>query len=354
MKTNFTELFMFAGMMAVLFSCDNDENGPSGKYSNGIFISNEGAFGAGNASVSFYSTTGDSIVNDIFFNENNRPLGDVLQSALNYDGKTYLVVNASGKIEVVNSEDFSEQDVIESLENPRFITEKNGMLYVTQWGEGGTVKIIDPNSNEIVETIQVGTGPEIILSSADYIIVANKGGYGEDSTISIIDPGSNEVVKTIQTGNKPSDMVIDSNGDLWVLNSGTTIWNDDYSQVLGHKPSSLVKISLSSLEITEKIELYSDDHPSILEISPDGQTLYIGGGFIAAGIFEIDINSPSVPSTPLISKSFYNVKVNPLTSEIYGFDAKDWTNAGSFSRYSLSGNLIEEYEAGVGPNGVAL
>jgi hypothetical protein len=115
----------------------------------------------------------------------------------------------------------------------------------------------------------------------------------------------------------------------------------------------LVKISLSTLEIIDEIALYDENHPSMLEISPDGQTLYMGGGFAPIGVFEISVSSPSVPVTAFIDKNFYGLTVNPTTNEIYGFDPKDWTSPGAFSRYSLSGNLIDDYEVGIGPNGAA-
>ncbi len=352
MKTTIFKTALILALVPVFFSCDSNETKPAGEFDNGVFITNEGAFGGGNASVSFYSLSGDSIVNNIFSDKNNRPLGDVLQSALTYNGKTYLVLNASNKIEIVNTSDFEEQGVIESLESPRYIIEEGGLIYVTQWGEGGVVKVIDPATKEVTTSIPAGTGPESILSSNGYVVVANSGGYGEDSTITVINAATNQVEKTIKTGTNPKDMVIDGNGDLWVLNTGSTIYDENWA-VIGHKPSSLAKVSMTTLEVLDTYPLYDEQHPGHLEANPSGNMLYIGGGYGFGGIFLATIADGEIASTPIINVFAYGFKVNSTTNEIYVFEAPNFTDSGMFYRYSLAGTPINDYEVGIGPNGAA-
>lgn len=333
-----------------LFSCDGDDNGPSGQYANGAFIMNEGAFNGGNASVSFYSYEGDSISNDIFFNQNNRPLGDVLQSAISINGLTYMVLNASGKIEIVNSTDFSQVDTVGPLSQPRYIDATGGFAYVTQWGEGGVVKVINLNANDISSTIEVGTGPEDILLANNQLYVANSGSFGLDSTVMIIDPSQNTVTDTIQTGYNPNSLTVDSNGDIWVLCSGKAVYDNDFN-IIGHKPSRLDRINATTGEVTKTIPLFDEQHPIKLDISSDGETLFVGGGYGFPGIYAIGIDDTEVPASPLINKSFYGFSVNPMNGEIYAMEAPSFTDNGIFHRYQENGNLIDSYEVGIGPNG---
>ncbi|MEA3316518.1 MAG: hypothetical protein U9R54_01010 [Bacteroidota bacterium] len=124
--------------LAIIFfasSCDNDDNVIKGEFVNGVFISNEGNFGAGNGSISFYSVKGDSVSNNIFSKLNNRPLGDVVQSVKVFDNNAYIVVNASNKVEVVKYNDFVENGVITELSQPRYFAGiSSDKAYVTQWG----------------------------------------------------------------------------------------------------------------------------------------------------------------------------------------------------------------------------
>jgi hypothetical protein len=49
-----------------------------GQYSTGVLIMNEGAFGSGNGSVSWYDPTNDQVEKEVFINVNGFPTGNVL------------------------------------------------------------------------------------------------------------------------------------------------------------------------------------------------------------------------------------------------------------------------------------
>jgi len=115
-KLNYVKLAVFSLIISILnVSCDDENPKPTGEYTDGIFITNEGNFSAGNGSVSFYSNKKDSVYNNIFSLINDRPLGSVVQSLTVFDDNAYIVVNASNKIEVVESVSFKEKVTITGL-----------------------------------------------------------------------------------------------------------------------------------------------------------------------------------------------------------------------------------------------
>ena len=227
MIRNLLIVLFFSVALTTLTSCSEEDGGPTGEFANGAFILNEGGFTHGNASITFLNYTGDSLTHEIFSKVNNRPLGDVLQSAKTSGDKLYLVVNNSNKIEVVNKNTFEEQGVIEGLDGPRFMEVIGDKGYVTQWGAGGAVKVIDLNTFSVTNTIAVGNGPEGIIAHNGNLLIANKGGFANDSTLSIINTTTEEVEKTVQVGVRPNNFVIDVNNDVWVICAGATIYNDD-------------------------------------------------------------------------------------------------------------------------------
>lgn len=97
-------------------ACEKEPEVPTpsivSSFTNGVFILNEGAFGAGNSGISFYSKNENSLIPDLYQQANNLPLGDVLQSMTIFGQKAYLCVNNSQKIEVVSLADFQKKSSI--------------------------------------------------------------------------------------------------------------------------------------------------------------------------------------------------------------------------------------------------
>ena len=94
------------GLLLLLASCKKDtpavDNNPDIIKEHGVFIVNEGNYTWSNASVSFYNFVNGQYFEDVFDEVNNRPLGDVAQSIAVSNGKAYIVVNNSNKIEIVD------------------------------------------------------------------------------------------------------------------------------------------------------------------------------------------------------------------------------------------------------------
>lgn len=317
------------------------------KYETGIFIINEGNFGSGNGSISYLSTNENTISPEIFQLENNRSLGDVVQSMSISGEYAYICVNNSNKIEVINFKTFKEQGVISGLPSVRYFKSAEGdFAYATCWGNDGQVKVIHKPTLEVIDSVMVGNGPEGMFISNHKLFVANSGGLGVDSTISVISLETQEIVKTINVGYSPKHFVIDQNRMIWVLCSGTASWSS-----VGAKPSKLVQIDPINLETVLEIDLFPDLQPSSIGIDPTGTVIAIGGGFGVNGLYKVFINNPVTPTEAFLEGSFYGFNVSPNDGEIYATNAGDYTNKGTVYRYSFLGEELGEYEGGIIPNG---
>jgi len=354
---NLNKLFWF-GLLAlpiIFSSCSKNDPEPKtkGKYETGVFITNEGAFGSANGSVSYYNTEKDSVSNYIFKNENSRNLGDVVQSFTIVGEKGFIQVNASNKIEVVTYNDFIELGVINNLSKVRYLIgldENNA--YATMWGRGGKVIRINTNNLSIADSIEVGNGPEGLILAQGLVYVANSGGYVTDSIVSVIDPITNEVFKSIWVGDSPRSFVKDADNNVWVLCYGKIIYDQNW-QLIGQTASKLVRINTGSNDVTKEIIISETAHPSHLAINPAGTTLYYGGGWGFSGIFAVGITDDVVSATPLIDKSFYGFNVNPENGNIFALEALTFTENGKLYRYNKDGTELGSYEVGIGPNGAS-
>ena len=156
----------------------------------GVFIIDEGNFMGGNGSLSFYSYDSSKVYNDLFSEVNGRPLGDVPNSMEIYGDKAYIVVNNSGKIEIIKKNTLESVSTITGLISPRNIGFVNSSkAYVTSMYSDSLI-IINLNDNSISGYIDLRRSSESIVIAGDKAFVANWVGGNE---VMVIDNTSNEV-----------------------------------------------------------------------------------------------------------------------------------------------------------------
>ena len=276
MKTflkNFLMLSFFA-VSVLLISCGEDDNPtPSGEYASGVFVINEGNFGDGDGSISFYTRESEEVEQTIFQSVNDeQALGDVIQSAYSHNGLTYLIANNSNKVEVVNSFTFETQFAITDVELPRYMTVAGGRGYLTEWVSftaPGKVSVFNLETGVIEQEIEVGSLPEDIEVIGDKIYVTEAFG---SPNLYIVDLANGNSVTTLTPGNGSNQLVSDADGNLWVACGGG--FDENFSP-LGD--GLLVKINPDSDQVMTSIEL-NTNYGGKLGINNAGTQIYFYAG----------------------------------------------------------------------------
>jgi len=348
---------IIATIIAIAFvSCkkDSNNNGAGPITGHGIYIVNEGAFGNSDASISYYDINSGSISNNIFFSTNNFPVGDVAQSMAIHEGKGYIVVNNSQKIEVVNAENCSSIATITGFSGPRYFIGMGNKGYVSDWFDN-EIKVIDLNSNSIVANISTGNGPEQLMIINNKLFVCNVGGWSSDSTVTIIDLSTQMVDTTLVVGLNPNSIQLDNNGKLWVLCGGST--GPDYTGGTADDiAGSLWMIEPATNTVIGSQTFQSADHPVKLTYSStDGKMLLLKGidGYTGS-IFSFDTGSMPVNLTMLNTKKFYGLDIDHTSSMIYAGFAPSFSQNGLIFKIGFSGTVVDSAEAGIAPNGFAI
>jgi YVTN family beta-propeller protein len=340
-KTHLLFLFIYA---ILFYSCKKDkpENMPQPSVSvgssGGVYITDEGNFGYGNAKVSYYNIATATSTEDLYQPANGVPLGDICQSMYLFNQKAFVVVNNSGKVVVVNPQTFVAVATISGLTSPRyFLPVSNDKAYVTDL-YANAVSIIDLNSNTKTGSIPCIGWTEELTMVYGKVFVTNQ----YQSKIYVINTLTDAMEDSISVGYDSNSIQEDKNGKLWVLCSGSKMLN---------LYASMYRIN----PITDKVEQSfqfpnSTDSPWRLRINGTNDTLY----FLNGSVFRMPIVAGSLPSSAFVTQgnhTFYGLGINPNDGVIYVSDAIDYVQRGLVYRYKSNGTVINTFLAGTVPGG---
>lgn len=345
MKYLFPAIVCSVGILVCF--CTKNDPGPvnddtTGQFlkSKGFFVLNEGNFNSGNGSLSFYSYDSSKLYNNVFFNVNSRPLGDVPFTMIISGEKAYIVVNNSGKIEVVDKKTISSLKTITSLISPRYILPVNSNKAYISSLYSDKVTILDLESDTVSGYIDIRRTSEAMLLKGDKAYVSC---WSSGNEIMIINTITDEVIDSVEVGQEPESLVLDKTGRIWVLCSG------GYT---GESNAELIAINTTTDEVEKRIAFPSDgSYPSSLQINKTGDTLY----YINRSVWSMNIASSSLPDQPLLNASgrlFYKLGIDMTKGEILVTNVVDYQQKGYLLRLSARGSLIDSSKTDIIPGSV--
>ena len=225
----------------ILVSCDsNSTSSNEPENSSWVFIANEGAFYGNNGYITMIDEFGNQFDSEV--------LGDVVQALVVYNDKLIVSVNNSQKLMVFDISDSglsNPQEISTEGFSPREMIVIDEKLYFGAWDPDynvyqttpGFLKVLNLENFEIESTIDVGIMPEGLLYSSNYLWVANSGG----STLNKIDIQTNSITETVEVGNGPQNLV-SSNGDVFI---SRRFYDENWSEF--HGSSKIVGDQVTSL-----------------------------------------------------------------------------------------------------------
>jgi DNA-binding beta-propeller fold protein YncE len=339
------KLVSFTLIIAVLFAaCKKEDTQPEESgLKDGVFIVNQGNFTAGNASLSYFESTTSVLTNDLFYEVNDAPLGDVAQSISINGDLAYIVINNSGNIYVIDRKTAEFKGKISQLSSPRFFLKINDQKAYVSDLASNSISIVNPESYELTGAINVNRSTENMVLIDTKAYVAHWSGYLQaikNNQVLIIDAETDALIDSIQLGVEPNSMVVDKDQNLWVLCSG----GYDNEEI-----PSLWKINPQDKSVIKKYDF--DDislSPSSLVMNGTGDELM----YLNNGVYGMSVSDGALPANPMIAqdgKYFYALGVDPKNSDIYVSDALDYTKNGLIYRYDHTGGLLDTFEVGIIP-----
>ena len=224
----------------ILTSCEDSLD--QTQNSNLLFVSSEGTYGNGDGSISVFSENEKIQTID--------GIGDIVQSILVNGDKLFVIVNNSHLIKRYSITESGLSlpgiDIATNNSSPREMVIVGDKLYFTNWNSHD-VKVLDLVTYSIVASISLNGIPEDIVSNGDYLWVSipqldlydpNNG-----SIVVKIDINTKNIIETYEVGRGPEHMLINDNS-LWI---SRTFYSSDWSST--YYGSSTVDLETGEISI---------------------------------------------------------------------------------------------------------
>lgn len=337
-------------------SCTDDDKDGEGpvlpQATPKAIVVNEGGMGSGLSDLSVLYTDG-SIVNDPFRRaNNNRPLGDVAQFMDCFNGKYFVTLNGSNKIEVIDTADFKSVATIVFDEDckPRYMAAVNDSTAVVS-DMNRKMMLINTKTNKFIEYIETGNTYEQMLTVGNKLFCANMSA----ENIAVYNTNDLHNPRFIDMNNYPfksSPLILDRNGNIWVY---CAIENNNTA------PKVFVKFDPETEQVLETISLPDSIKTNYLRMDRDskGDKIYFDG-YVPGGwspdvkyVYTIDVDTHEFAKYVALrgTEMIYGMNVD-ADGGVWVCDCLDYSRQRGYLRYYPANNsdVLTSWRVGIYPN----
>lgn len=368
----FLSLIAWSALLLTTGSCDSDGlDYPYAPVSQGnieALVLNEGGFTTNQASLSVLNKDG-SVIPDVFRQTNNRPMGDVGQSITLINGRYFVALNNSKKIEVIDPATFRSTGTILYAQAgfPRQIVPitDDEAIVSDQYNQLVRIRTREPYG-EPTEYISIPFGIEYmavigrklfgITTSGLYVFDTDRINKADARVIGEVK--NSEMTKTCR-------LLTDKHGKLWALMHVT-----DDRRVTAIR-LACVNPQTETVEKNFELPLNLQENPqpgdateavsyNRTDIDPTGTWIYFhaktcrqaedGGATAVQAVWRMNVDTGKFECHRLLPGTgmMYGFAVSP-DGEVYLCDCLDYTAQRGYIRKYLTDGNIQSYRVGIYP-----
>ena len=289
-----------------------------------VIVVNEGNFMFGNGSISWTDLEQNTTSQEVFKSVNGFPLGDVPQSMIIEDSLGYVVVNNSGKIEIVTMPDFTSVATINGFTSPRqmaIVSEQPKIAWVTDL-YADKIWEVNLDARQITGSIPSVGWDEKIAVWKSLALVLNK----KDSVINVFNIATKSKINTYQVSSGIVDFEFSNYAELMVVAKG-----------------GVYRIDLLLDGVYEEYAFNQERTPLKMAQDTINDVTY----FLDANVYRFQNGGlDEVVSVPM-GANFYGLSVN--SGNVYVTNSKDYVQPGESLKYDITFQDSIMYPTGVNP-----
>lgn len=298
-----------------------------------IYVLNEGNFGWGESTITAYNPQTKETYQEVYNQRNGEAIGNVLQSATKLPNGIAWVVNNSGKV-VITDKNLNRISSITGLRSPRMLISVRDKYVISDLYKNA-VYVVDSNALSITKEVALPGWTEEMAWVDDAVWLT----CPESEYVYILSANSWTLTDSVRIGMGNHSIQIDGSGFLWCRYFG------EFGT--GKDSAGLVKINATTKETTEVITWEKEQQlPVYLSFNTGRDTLF----FMQRGdVRSLPVNNPDAVETIVRGdgRNAYAFRVEPKTGNIYYSDVLDFVTPSLIYRYDRTGELLDQFEAGI-------
>jgi hypothetical protein len=126
---------------------------------------------------------------------------------------------------------------------------------------------------------------------------------------------------------------------------------NDWSNPSNNTPGKLLQINSQDFSVVQEFTFPAGKHPGNLEINATGTLLYFLGDAYGGSVYQMSVNSTSLPTTPISTGFYYGLGVDFISGDVYATDPLDYVQPGLVYRLNANGTPLDTIDAGIIPSG---
>jgi PKD repeat protein len=286
-------------------------------------------------------------VHDRDSSETARRAVDGLQSFVQgievHEGRLFVAASSGRRVDVFTTSGFSQVGQVPDLDGPRYFTFPDDVSAVVSdqsFGGSSSLRVLDLSGDapQVESTVNVPGQPEGITTASGRVYAA-LGAFSDTTLVAVLDAETNELAETIDVGCTPRFVLADTQAEVYAVCT-------DQPALVRLDGSSGDRLGSVSLPDTAKS---ASGVGQTAAFAPGARELYVVAN--EDRIFRVDTQAEKVVATigPVNGDPIGGVAYDPERQELYLARVPNFSSAGTVTIHDRQGTEVGSFPTGIAP-----